>query len=120
MIVIWLNKEHVTFIENAIFRFSNYLFPILQILPLKVYEDDLQSQNQTMTETMNELFFDPTVNIKYALNWWFKKVTPHTHNKSIDFWQLRHTSEIRGLCLMTCHYKKLQNLPSLWNTKTHV
>ena len=74
MIVIWLNKEHVTFIENAIFGFSNYLFPILQILPLKVYEDDLQSQNQTM----NELFFDPTVNIKYALNWWFKKVTPHT------------------------------------------
>ena len=63
-----MNKEHVTFIENAIFRFSNYLFPILQILPLKVYEDDLQSQNQTMNETMNELFFDPTVNIKYALN----------------------------------------------------
>ena len=78
MIVIWLNKEHVTFIENAIFRFSNDLFPILQILPLKVYEDDLQSQNQTMTETMNELFFDPTVNIK--LHWIDdSKKLPHTH-----------------------------------------
>ena len=31
-----------------------------------------------------------------------------------------HSSEIRGLCLMKCSSKMLQNLPYFWNTKTHV
>ena len=31
-----------------------------------------------------------------------------------------HSSEIRGLCLMKCSSEMLQNLPYLWNTKTHV
>ena len=33
---------------------------------------------------------------------------------------IRHSSEIRGLCLMKCSSKMLQNLSHFWNTKTHI
>ena len=31
-----------------------------------------------------------------------------------------HSSELRGLCLMKCSSKTLQNLPYFWNMKTHL
>ena len=41
-----------------------------------------------------------------------------TQNLSEKYAEHKHSSEIRGLCLMKCSCETLQNLPYFWNTKT--
>ena len=82
-----------------------------EIIPDAIINEIVVTEKNSIEEYSNEYGTFPSAVVD---NPWF---SDHIHQHGDDPLG-KHSSEIRGLCLMKWPSERLQNLPNFWNTKT--